>query len=111
VEARDFEGLTVVHLSGGRVALDEANALRLRERLFTLVEARHHHLALDLANVSFLTSTMVEGLLSLNRRLRALGGHLSLHRPTRPVAEVFAVLGLADVLDVSSSLPESPPED
>jgi anti-sigma B factor antagonist len=99
--------LTIVRLSGKQVTLEEANALWLRDRLVELVAAGQHRLALDLGNVDFLTSTMVEVLLALNRKLRELGGGLSLHNLKPPVAEVFAVLQLADVLDVHTTPPGS----
>jgi anti-anti-sigma factor len=99
--------LTLVRLIGELIVLDEENALILRDELFRLVKEGKHHLALDLRHVRFLTSTMVEALLALNRRLSEAGGRLSVFNLTPPVAEIFAVLKLARVIDVRHSLPEA----
>ncbi len=99
--------LTLVRLSGSQLDLGEADALWLRDRLLELVEAGRHQLALDLGNVRFLTSTLIEALLGLHRRLKACGGRISVFNLTPPVAEVFAVLKLADVLDVRTSPPQN----
>src|SRR4051794_8617782 len=79
---------TVVRIAGDAVALDEEHALRLRHGLFSLVEPSRR-LAVDLGNVRFLTSTAVDLLIGLHRRLAAVGGHLSLCNPTPAVAELF----------------------
>jgi anti-anti-sigma factor len=94
---------TVVRLVGSRVALDYEAALWLRGRLVGLVQQGRHRLAVDLANVPFLTSTAVEAFLGVHRKLKGAGGRLSLYDLTPPVAEVFTVLQLAGVLDVRTS--------
>lgn len=97
----------LVRLTGRRVDLDETNALWLRDRLNALVEAGGVNLSLDLGNVGFLTSTMVEALLGLHRRLVALGGHLCVCNLTPAVAEIFSVLKLAEIFDVRTAPPET----
>jgi anti-sigma B factor antagonist len=97
--------LTFVRLTGERVDLDEAGAFKLRDRLLALVEAGRRRLTLDLGNVGFLTSTMVETLLCLHRRLKALGGGLSVCNPTPGVAEIFAVLKLESVIEIHTDPP------
>ena len=98
-----IDDLTVVRVEGTHVHLAEEDALRLRDALQELVEAGKLRLSLDLGNVTFLTSTVVEVLLSLNRQLETAGGHLSLFNLSPIVAEVFAVLKLANVLDIRPS--------
>jgi len=98
---------TVVRLGGDRVALDEGNALWLRGELLALVQPGRQ-VALDLGNVHFLTSTTAETLLGLHRRLEAVGGQLSVYHLTPPVAEVFAVLKLASILDVRTTPLDDP---
>ena len=97
------EDLTVVHLEGDRIYLDEMDAICLQDSLQKLVESGRYRLSIDLGNVVFLTSTMVETLLSLHRQLKAVGGHLSVSNLTPVVAEIFAVLKLTTILDVRSS--------
>jgi anti-anti-sigma factor len=107
--------VTLVRIAGPRQAelylgLDEEGAIWLRDKLLAQMALGRLHLALDLANISYLTSTAVEAFLALHRRLEALGGHLSLHNMTTPVAEVFAVLQLDELLDIHSPPPEAPLE-
>jgi anti-anti-sigma factor len=94
---------TVVRLVGNRVALNHEAALWLRRRLVGLVQQGQHRLAVDLANVPFLTSTAVEAFLGVHRRLKGAGGQLSLYDLKPPVAEVFTVLKLTGVLNVRTS--------
>ena len=94
------DDVTFVRLDGDHIHLDEMAAIRLRENLQALVETGRYRLALDMGNIDFLTSTMVETLLSLHRQVNSVGGHLSVSNLTPIVAEVFAVLQLACVLDV-----------
>jgi anti-sigma B factor antagonist len=93
-------GQTLVRLSGERVELDEAHALWLRDRLEELVASGRRRLCLDLDNVSFLASTLVETLLHLHRKLKALGGRLSVCCLSPTAREVFGVLRLGEVLAV-----------
>ena len=97
------DDLTVVRLEGDHIHLDEMDALCLRDCLQKLVESGRYRLSLDLSNVVFLTSTMVETILSLHRHLKSVGGHLSVSNLTPVVAEIFAVLKLSTILDVRSS--------
>jgi anti-anti-sigma factor len=110
---RTLGKVTLVRITGPRLAglllgLDEEGAVWLRNKLLAQVELGRLHLAVDLGNVSYLTSTGVEAFLALHRRLQAVGGHLSLHNLTPPVAEIFSVLRVADVLDLDSPPPEAP---
>jgi anti-anti-sigma factor len=100
-----FGELTLVRLEGTGVALDEENALSLRHSLLALVRQGRHQLAVDLANVHFLGSTMIEAFLAVRRALKAVGGRLMLYQPTPAVAEVFTVLRLASVLDLRVTPP------
>jgi anti-sigma B factor antagonist len=100
----DHKGFTVVRLAGDNIELDEAKALWLREALGLLATQGRRRLAVDLGNVSFLTSTMVETLLALHRELTAHGGQLIVCNLSPAVREVFSVLRLADVLDVRAAL-------
>jgi anti-anti-sigma factor len=100
--------LTVVRLAGEQIELDEAKALWFREALEALVAQGRHHLAVDLGNICFLTSTMVETLLALHRAVTAKGGHLVICNLSPAVREVFAVLRLAAVLDIRTAAPGAP---
>jgi anti-anti-sigma factor len=97
--------LTIVRLVGDRIDLSEADSRWLREALHALADEGRHQLAVNLSNVRFLTSTTIEVLLGLHRRLAALGGHLTVCAATPPVSEVFSVLKLDTILDVRPTVP------
>lgn len=102
LRAYSLGDLTVVRLIGHQIRLGEEESIRLRERLARLVDAGRLRLAVDLGNVVFLTSTTAETFLALHRRLKMLGGRLSLYNLTPPVAEVVEVLRLADIFEVGA---------
>ena len=94
-------GLTVVRPAGSLVCLHEPDIARLRRGLFHLAErSAGRHLVVDLSDVLFLTSSTVEVLLALRRRLHALGGRLSVWNPSETVREVLGALKLEQVLDI-----------
>ena len=95
--------VTYLRFHGTQVVLDEENAQWLRERLSSLVKAGRHKIILDMDAVHYLTSTGVEVFMAIHRQLRAAGGRLRLQNLTPPVAEIFAILKLDEVLDVGRS--------
>jgi anti-anti-sigma factor len=81
--------------------LHEANAEDLGEELFRLGEGvARPRLRLDLAQVTFLTSTVLGKLVCLHKRVRAAGGELVLLNVTGYVYEVFELTRLHQFLDV-----------
>ncbi len=111
LEVRSAGGLTVARLAGVRIALYEEDALALREALLGLASrVGAGTLLLDLGDVSFLTSTAVEGFLLVHHRLRDQGGRFAVYNPTPPVAEILDTLRMNGVLDVHPGpAPEFPP--
>jgi len=95
-----------VRLLGSRIELEEEAARSLRDLFSRLVEETDRQkVVLDLGNVHFLTSTVVETLLALHRQLQALGRRLVVCNLTPPVAEVFTVLQLGNVFEVDPPPP------
>lgn len=91
---------TAVRFAAG-TALDEANVEAVGHRLATLVGGRERpHLTLDLGGVTMLTSVALSKLISLNGKVRAAGGRLTLTNPNPTVHQVFRVTRLDTVLDV-----------
>lgn len=101
--------LTVVRLVGDQIRLGEEDAIWLRERLSRLVETGRIRLAVDLGDVVFLTSTTAETFLALHRRLKALGGRVTIFNLTPHAAEIVEVLRLGEVLDVRTTAPDAVP--
>jgi anti-anti-sigma factor len=81
--------------------LNEANAEDLGQELLRLVEGvARPRLRLDLAQVRFLTSTVLGKLVGLHKRVRAAGGELVLLNVAGDVYEVFELTRLHQFLDV-----------
>jgi anti-anti-sigma factor len=91
---------TYLRFHGTQLVLDEENAQWLRERLSRLVQEGRRKIIVDLSAIHYLTSTGVETFLAIHRQLKAAGGRLRLHHLTAPVAEIFTILKLNDVLDL-----------
>jgi anti-sigma B factor antagonist len=94
------KGRTVARFTGC-TTLTEANVEEVGRQLAALVEGREGaQLALDLGNIDMLTSMALAKFISLNGRLRARGGGLTLVNLKPVVRQVFAVTKLDRVLDV-----------
>jgi anti-sigma B factor antagonist len=61
-------------------------------------------LELDLGNVRYLCATCLGRLITLDRRLRAAGGRLTLLGVTPAVYEIFEVTHLTTVLDLHQAV-------
>lgn len=84
--------------------LAEVNAEEFGHKLATLAAQRQPpYLILDLANVTLLTSVILAKLISLNAKIRAAGGHLTLINATPTIYEVFHVTRLDTILDVKTT--------
>ena len=85
-------------------ALTEANAEAVGGRLAALAAAQPRpHLTLDLGGVTMLTSVVLAKLISLNGKVRAAGGRLTLTNPTPAVRQVFRVTRLDTLLDIRTA--------
>ena len=89
--------------------LDESNAESIARMLFDLVDRLgRHKLRLDLGAVEYLTSVVLGKLISLNKKVRAVGGELCLFNVRPQVYEIFEVTHLTKVLDIR---PKDPVQD
>jgi anti-anti-sigma factor len=82
--------------------LSEANVEEMSRQLTGLLDrVRQGQLIVDLSDVNTLTSMILAKFISLNGRVRATGGRLTLLNPTPIVHEVFKITRLDTVLDVA----------
>ncbi len=89
--------------------LDNASDPSAGEQLYHFVaELGRAEVALDLANVLFLSSMGLTVLVSLNRQLRAAGGQLIIVNVRPEVGEIFAATHLDSVLEIRPRDPEAP---
>ena len=81
--------------------LDEYNSEAAGQQLCRLADGLPHcRLVLDLANINYVTSSGLGQLLTLNHKVRAVGGRLRLANLSPAVAEVITVMCLDRVLEV-----------
>lgn len=96
VEAAD--GVTVVRITDKELRGPDAQALG--DRLCALVEQGHRDLHLDFGSVVYLESLVLGRLVTLYKKLRAVGGHLMVYNVDDELYEVFQVTNLTTLLDV-----------
>jgi anti-sigma B factor antagonist len=93
--------MIVVHFTGCKVSLDEETLHRIHDELLALAdEPDESPLLLDFGNVEYLTSATLDTLVSLHRKLRVRGRHLTVGNLGPLVHEVFAVTGLDRLFDL-----------
>ena len=87
---------------GARVSADELKKLRgaLGGTGWHELTAEDGVVALDLANVEYVTSTILGHLVALNKRLHGAGGRLTLENVRPAVREILNVTLLDQVLDL-----------
>lgn len=90
--ASDVVDLTI----SGR--LDGYWADHLERALGDTIREGHHHLRLDLAQVSFLSSAGIAVLVKVYKQLHAIGGSLAVVRPSKTVETVLQITRLAPLL-------------
>ena len=85
---------TVVTFTGDRI-LDERNTRAIGEQLFNLVdELGPKQILLNFANVASLSSAALGLIVTLNKKVKASGGHLALCNLAPQIAELLAIAKL-----------------
>lgn len=83
-------------------ALSESNVEDFARGLLALTERKpNSHLQVDLGAVTMVTSVVLEKLVSLNGKVRAAGGRLTLSNPTPIVHQTFKVTRLDTILEIA----------
>jgi anti-anti-sigma factor len=82
-------------------SLEEPNLPATSDRLFQLIATLGRRtLCLDFVKVQWLTSTGLGILVALRKRVRAVGGRLSLHNLSPMIYEIFEVTQLVKLFDI-----------
>jgi anti-sigma B factor antagonist len=92
------ESTTRVILAG---ELDAASAVSLSEQLRHVTADLVDDLSIDIGLLSFIDSTGLSLLVSLHKKVRALGHTLTIRDPTPPTRRLFQITGLEEVLTVA----------
>jgi anti-anti-sigma factor len=77
LDVEDEGDATIVRFVHGRI-MDEAIIMAIGQQLFSLVELGRHNVRIDFTGVDLLASAMLGKLVSMQKRLQAVGGHLVL---------------------------------
>jgi anti-anti-sigma factor len=106
LSTRRADGRAVISV-GGEVDLETAS--QLGEHALDAVRDVSPHVALDLTGVTFMDSTGLKVLLSIQRRADLAGGSFAVAGATRPVRKILALTGLDQTCALYDSLDELPP--
>ena len=101
LSTRTVAGRKVLEVGG---EIDVYTAPQLRERLVSMVESGDRRVVVDLARVEFLDSTGLGVLVGALKRLRGIGGVLTLVCPQERLLKIFRITGLDRVFTLYESV-------
>jgi anti-sigma B factor antagonist len=94
LEAEEIGDVTVVNFMDRKI-LDEQNIQVIGEQLFSLVdESGRKKLLLNFGNVEYMSSAALGKLITLNKKIQAVGGKLVLCNIDPQIREVFEITRL-----------------
>jgi anti-sigma B factor antagonist len=94
LEAEEIGDVTVVNFMDRKI-LDEQNIQVIGEQLFSLVdESGRKKLLLNFGNVEYMSSAALGKLITLNKKVQAVGGKLVLCNIDPQIREVFEITRL-----------------
>jgi len=94
LEVEDIGDVTVVNFVDRKI-LDEQNIQTIGDQLFQLVDQEgRRKLLLNFGNVEYLSSAALGKLITLNKKLQAVGGRLILCNIDPQIYEVFEITKL-----------------
>jgi anti-sigma B factor antagonist len=94
LEVEDIGDVTVINFVDRKI-LDEQNIQVIGEQLFSLVDQDgRRKLLLNFGNVEYLSSAALGKLITLNKKLQAVGGRLILCNIDPQIYEVFEITKL-----------------
>jgi anti-anti-sigma factor len=104
------DDVIVVHFAGCKVSLDEESLHRIHDQLLALAdEPTESELLLDFGNVEYVSSTVLDTLVSLHKKLVARGRHMIVGNLSPQVHEVFGVTRLDKLLNLRLARQEGEP--
>ena len=102
LEVEDIGDVTVVNFTDRKI-LDEQNIQVIGEQLFSLVdEAGRKKVLLNFGNVEYLSSAALGKLITLNKKLQAVGGKLILCNIDPQIYEVFEITKLNKLFNIKA---------
>ena len=107
LEVEDIGDVTVVNFTDKKI-LDEQNIQLIGEQLFRLVdELGRTKLLLNFGNVEYLSSAALGKLITLNKKIGAVGGRLVLSNIRPEIYEVFEITRLDKLFKIKKDEQEA----
>jgi anti-sigma B factor antagonist len=104
IEHGTLEGVSVVSLTGD---IDLYAAPQLADCVAEALRAGGGRLVFDLTETTFIDSTTLGIVMRARRRLEARGGELRVVCPDASIAELFAIVGLDQLIPMDDALPNA----
>lgn len=104
--AKTSSGLRLVRPTG---ELDVYTVPRLVTFVESLAEEGVTEVCLDLSQLRFIDSRGLGAIVSMTRRLRDTGGHLTVAAPRPSLQRLFSISGIDQVIDIVELPPYEPP--
>jgi anti-sigma B factor antagonist len=100
LEVQESGDVTVVAFTDRKI-LDEQNIQSIGEQLYSLVDdAGRKKMVLNFGKVEYLSSAALGKLITLNKKIQAVGGRLALCNIDKQIMEVFDITGLKRVFKI-----------
>ena len=105
LSTRQVDDLAIVSV-GGEVDLETAS--QLGDHALDALRDVSPHILLDLSDVTFMDSTGLKVLLSIQRRADLAGGSFAVAGPSRSVRKIITLTGLDQTFRVYDTVDEAP---
>ncbi len=104
VSLRNDRGFTMVAPTG---RLDATTAPEFEQRVNACIDQGARKLVFDLGDLAYISSAGLRSVLATAKKLKALGGTLSLCRPAGVVKEVIALSGFEAFLSIHETVDQA----
>ncbi len=102
VELKCASGATKIVRVAGSASMDSGN--ELRDRLVSMIEADTRHLILDLADLEFINSVGLGGIIAAHLRCRRADGEILLAAPQPAIRELLDVTRLTKLFSIHDTV-------
>jgi anti-sigma B factor antagonist len=103
IDVEEVNGVTIAKFTDKKI-LDETNIQLIGNQLFSLVdEDRRQKIVLDFSNVEYLSSAALGKLITLDKKVKAIGGKLRFCTIRADILEVFKITRLDKLFTIKDT--------